>query len=124
MKLSNKHLKELQNRLKVGNKRGVHLNARPLRSPYKFDLERFSAINKNLPSEFVNQLLSKLPFKFKLSWKNDIKGYDKLNDRIKAELTKNNRSLENLVNQTDSIKSEKGVNTFGFGYPLLVNSDV
>ena len=30
------------------------------------------------------------------------------------------KSLENLVNQTNAIESEKGIKTFGFGYPILV----
>lgn len=42
MKLTKKLLTELQNRLKVGNRRGVHLNAIPGRSRYKFDLNSFS----------------------------------------------------------------------------------
>lgn len=40
MEITGKLLGELQNRLKVGNRRGVHLNAIPGRSRYKFDLHR------------------------------------------------------------------------------------
>ena len=38
MKISEKLLNELQNRLKDGGRRGVHLNAIPIRSRYKFGL--------------------------------------------------------------------------------------
>ena len=43
----------LQNKLKVGNRRGVHLNAIPAASRYKFDIARLSAIFKSLPERFI-----------------------------------------------------------------------
>lgn len=39
MELTDKLLCELQRRLKIGNRRGVHLNAIPTNSKYKFDFE-------------------------------------------------------------------------------------
>ena len=47
--LTEKLLTELQRRLKIGDRRGVHLNAIPAKSRYKFDLNRLSQIDKNLP---------------------------------------------------------------------------
>ena len=38
-------------------------------------------------------------------------------------LGKITKSFENLINQTDAIESEKGINTFGFGFPILVRRD-
>ena len=58
MELTGKLLTELQNRLKVGNRRGVHLNAIPGRSRYKFDLNRLSHLDEKLPQEFINALLT------------------------------------------------------------------
>jgi len=69
MEITEKLLIELQNRLKVGSRRGVHLNAIPARSRYKFDLTRLSHIDENLPNNFINSLLTELPLKFKISWK-------------------------------------------------------
>ena len=66
MKLTDNLLSELQNRLKVGNRRGVHLNALPGRSRYKFDVSRLSHINKDLPNEFITALLSENPFNSKI----------------------------------------------------------
>ena len=57
MEITEKLLLELQNRLKVGSRRGVHLNAIPARSRYKFDLTRLSHIDENLPQNFINALL-------------------------------------------------------------------
>ena len=50
MELTDKLLSELQRRLKIGNRRGVHLNAIPANSRYKFDLNRLSHIDKDLPN--------------------------------------------------------------------------
>ena len=123
MKLSKELLNELQNRLKVGNRRGVHLNAIPGRSRYKFDLHNLSHIDKTLPAKFITALLSELPLKFSISWKDNVPDLNSLFEDDQAQLVKINRSLENLTNQTEAIESEKGINTFGFGYPLLVRRD-
>lgn len=72
MELTGKLLNELQNRLKVGNRRGVHLNAIPGRSRYKFDLNRLSYLDKELPQQFINALLTELPLGFKISWKDNV----------------------------------------------------
>jgi superfamily I DNA and/or RNA helicase/transcription elongation GreA/GreB family factor len=124
MKLTDNLLSELQNRLKVGNRRGVHLNALPGRSRYKFDISRLSYINKDLPNEFISALLSENPLKFKVSWKNNVSDFNGLFEEDQINLVRIKKSFENLINQTDAIESEKGINTFGFGYPLLVRRDV
>ena len=72
MEITEKLLFELQNRLKVGTRRGVHLNAVPGRSRYKFDISRLSHIDEKLPSNFINSLLSEMPLKFKISWKDNV----------------------------------------------------
>ena len=51
----------LQNKLKVGNRRGVHLNALPGASRYKVDIARLSAIFKSLPDRFILDLLTLRP---------------------------------------------------------------
>lgn len=124
MKLTDNLITELQNRLKVGNRRGVHLNALPGRSRYKFDISRLSHINKDLPNEFISALLSENPLKFKVSWKNNVSDFNNLFEEDQINLVQIKKSFENLINQTDAIESEKGINTFGFGYPLLVRRDV
>lgn len=123
MELTNKLLSELQNRLKVGSRRGVHLNAIPANSQYKFDLSRLSYINKNLPGEFINSLLTEQPLKFKISWKENVADLNTLVEAEQVQLVKITKSFENLINQTETIESEKGINTFGFGFPLLIRRD-
>ena len=123
MILTDKLLTELQNRLKVGSRRGVHLNAITGRSRYKFDLTRLSHIDKNLPQDFIYALLSELPLKFKISWKDNVPDLNSLFEEDQTQLVKITKSFENLINQTDAIESEKGINTFGFGFPILVRRD-
>jgi hypothetical protein len=123
MKLTSKLLNELQNRLKVGNRRGVHLNAIPARSRYKFDLNRLSHIDKKLPKDFIEALLSEESLNFKISWKNNVPDLNSLFVEEQTQLVKITKSFENLINQTEAIESEKGINTFGFGFPLLVRRD-
>lgn len=123
MKLTRKLLMELQKKLKIGNRRGVHLNAIPARSAYKFDICRLSAISSSLPEEFLKQLLSDATFKFKISWKDNVPDLNLLDQTEQVQLVRITRSLEGLINQTETIESEKGINTFGFGFPLLIRRD-
>lgn len=123
MEITEKLLTELQNRLKVGSRRGVHLNAITGRSRYKFDITRLSHIDENLHQNFINALLSELPLKFKVSWKDNVPDLNSLFEEDQAQLVRITKSFENLINQTDAIESEKGINTFGFGFPILVRRD-
>lgn len=123
MQITEKLIAELQNRLKVGNRRGVHLNAITGRSRYKFDLTRLSHIDKDLPQNFINSLLSELPLKFKISWKDNVPDLNSLFEEDQTKLIKITKSFENLINQTNAIESEKGINTFGFGFPVLIRRD-
>jgi len=123
MEITKKLIAELQNRLKVGSRRGVHLNSIPARSRYKFDVTRLSHIDKNLPQNFINALLTKHPLKFKISWKDNVPDLNSLFEEDQAQLVKITKSFENLINQTAAIESEKGINTFGFGFPQLVRRD-
>jgi superfamily I DNA and/or RNA helicase/transcription elongation GreA/GreB family factor/very-short-patch-repair endonuclease len=124
MELTKTLLYELQRRLKIGNRRGVHLNAIPANSRYKFDLNRLSQIDKNLPDNFIKSLLSELPLKFKISWKNNVPDFTSLFEEDKTQLVKITKAFENLINQTEAIESEKGINTFGFGFPVLIRRDL
>lgn len=123
MEVTRKLIEELQNRLKVGNRRGVHLNAIPSNSRYKFDLNRLSYINKDIPNDFVEKLLSENPLKFKITWKDNVPDLNELFEDDQVKLVKITKSFENLINQTEAIESEKGINTFGFGFPILARRD-
>lgn len=123
MELTEKLLTELQRRLKIGNRRGVHLNAIPANSRYKFDLHRLSYIDKNLPDNFIKALLSEQPLKFRISWKENVPDLNSLFEEEQTQLVRITKAFENLINQTEAIESEKGINTFGFGFPILARRD-
>jgi len=123
MELTEKLLTELQKRLKIGNRRGVHLNAIPANSRYKFDLNRLSYIDKSLPDNFIKALLSELPLKFRISWKENVPELNSLFEEDQAQLVRITKAFENLINQTEAIESEKGINTFGFGFPIIARRD-
>lgn len=123
MELTEKLLTELQKRLKIGNRRGVHLNAIPANSRYKFDLNRLSHIDKNLPDNFIKSLLSEQPLKFRITWKDNVPDLNSLFEEEQTQLVRITKAFENLINQTEAIESEKGINTFGFGFPILARRD-
>lgn len=120
MLITNNLLSELQNRLKVGNRRGVHLNAIPNRSRFKFDLNRLSHLEKSLPQNFINALLSEKPLRFEVSWKKNVPDINSLFEEEQTKIVKISKSFENLISETVAIEAEKGINTFGFGFPLLI----
>ena len=145
-----------QNKLKTGNRRGVHLNAIPGNSRYKLDLAQLSEIHKNLPEHFIVNLLTQKNVSFKFSIHDQIVEEDSADSSRRtlsfeedkeetqeveneesptgAELLKDetkdknkeklSRSLENLIFQNEVIYSEKGVNSLGFGFPILIRKDV
>jgi very-short-patch-repair endonuclease len=123
MQISKKLLSELQNRLKVGNRRGVHLNGLPGKSSYKFDLTKLSFLDPQLPKRFIEALLNQMPLKFNFSWKVEKKDTNSLFEEDQTQLVKISRSFERLISQVSAIESEKGVNTFGFGFPMLIRKD-
>lgn len=123
MLLTEKLLTELQKRLKIGNRKGVHLNAIPRRSQYKFDVNRLSHIDKDLPDNFIKALLSELPLKFRITWKENLPDLNSLFEEEQIQLVKITKAFENLISQTEAIESEKGINTFGFGFPILARRD-
>ncbi|MDP2161387.1 MAG: DUF4011 domain-containing protein, partial [Flavobacterium sp.] len=144
-----------QTKLKVGNRRTIHLNAIPGNSRYKFDLARLATIHKSLPEHFVLDLLTLRNVNFKFSIhdkpkkpsepviKNDsiyLNEYDDFKPKPKPkekkteidkeevdrllDLQKLASGLENLIFQNEVIQSEKGLNSLGFGFPLLIRRDM
>lgn len=120
MKLNKKLLQELQSRLNVGNKRGIHLNAIPGRSRYKLDLYQLEGITKGMPKEFIQGLLKHSQFSFPITIQSGLK---QATPGQQARFKQINQSFQHLINDTEATESERGINTFGFGYPLLIRRD-
>ena len=64
IKFDKNFIKKLLEKLKVGNTRSIHLNCVPGRSATRLDLFQLSQIDKNIPSEFIETLLSEDSFSF------------------------------------------------------------
>lgn len=152
--LNSEIFQAFQNKLKTGNRRGVHLNAIPGNSRYKFDLGRLSEIHKSLPEHFIIELLTQKTLNFKFSIHDKIAESSENNPEIiqeeiftendeifneeekitdkklspeqlrEAALEKLSLSFENLIFQNEVIQSEKGINSLGFGFPLLIRKDM
>lgn len=121
--LTKKLIEELENRLKVGNRRGVHLNAIPGNSKYKFDIKNLDSLDSDIVNLFVESLLCEPNFSFPISWKKSKEDINKMSEEKQLKLIKMAKSFDNLVIQTEAIESEKGINTFGFGFPTLYRRD-
>ena len=155
MNFSPEIFEAFQTKLKVGNRRTIHLNAIPGNSRYKFDLARLATIQKSLPERFILDLLTLRTVNFKFSihdkplkYKEEdfdkesiyLNEYDDFNLKSKQKkekitldkdeterqinLQKLASSLENLIFQNEVIQSEKGLNSLGFGFPLLIRRDM
>ena len=136
-----------QQKLKIGNRRGVHLNAVVSNSRYKFDLARLSTIFKSLPERFILDLLTLKNLKFTFSLHDtsstaiDERDYTIVEPaeaiRGKKQPTENadekerallleklSDGVDNLIFQSEAIFQEKGVNALGFGFPILARRDL
>ena len=136
-----------QQKLKIGNRRGVHLNAVVSNSRYKFDLARLSTIFKSLPERFILDLLTLKNLKFTFSLHDtsstaiDERDYTVVEPveaiRGKKQPTENadekervllleklSDGVDNLIFQSEAIFQEKGVNALGFGFPILARRDL
>ncbi len=120
MKLSKSFLQELQKRLKIGNRRSTHLNALPKKSNYKLDFSTISVIEEQLPQDFLNILLSKTEFNFEISWQNKNIDLFNIDEKELKKIERIDKVFTSLQNQVQTIKEERGVDTFGFGYPLFI----
>jgi Protein of unknown function (DUF4011) len=99
MKLTRSYLSSLQQRLTVESRRGVHLNAIPGRSRLKLDASALVSFSPFMPFPVIIDTGSHIAFQ---------------------EL---DRKLSLLHFEVEDILSEKGIHTFGFGYPLLLRRD-
>ncbi len=118
VKISKKPLKYWENKLKVGNKRSVHLNCVPNRSSRKFDITKLDIMGgAGLSQDFIEKLTTQVQLKYKWSW------IDTNIEEENKKLEKDRKNFQTLINEVQSIKEDKGINTFGFGYPIITKKD-
>jgi very-short-patch-repair endonuclease len=114
-------LKGLLDKLKVGNRRGIHLNALPGQHRSRIDLKDFDCIREGMAEAFFNQLVTEATFSFQV----DFEGIDMtgLSERDKNRLFLLARRLNNIVYDDEDQYLEYGVRNFSLGYPLLIRRE-
>lgn len=66
--MTREFIRQLEQNLKIGNLRGIHLNALPGRYATRLDLFDLSELNSELPQLFLDGLLSQSNFRFTISF--------------------------------------------------------
>lgn len=111
-------LKTLRDKLKGGNIKSIHLNALPGRYATRLDFANLNYIQPDYAKSFLETLLTKSCFEFKINFdKVDLTSIP-TEDQKKFNLLSKRLNSLNIENE-DNYK-EHGIKTFGFGYPILV----
>lgn len=113
-------LKALRDKLKGGNVKSIHLNVLPGRYSTRLDLANLNYIQPDLAETFLEILLTKACFDFKISFDGiDLNSIPSDEQKRLGLISKRLNSL-NIENE-DNYK-EHGIKTFGFGYPILIKA--
>lgn len=111
-------LQSLQSKLKGGNARSIHLNALPGRLATRFDLKQFDIIENGHANSFLDILLSKPNFEFKVSF--DKIDLNETNAEAQKKLGVIAKRLNSIIIENEDYYKEHGIKTLGFGYPILI----
>jgi very-short-patch-repair endonuclease len=114
-------IKGLLSKLKVGNRRGIHLNALPGRARARLDVERLGLIAIENPDAFLGEILTKPQFKFEVNF--DGIPINDLDEKERNALFLLARRLNNIAYDSEDQYLEFGIKNFGLGYPLLIRRD-
>lgn len=111
-------LKALRDKLKGGNTKSIHLNVLPGRYATRLDFANLNYIRPDLADTFLEVLLTKACFDFKISFDGiDLNTISNDEQKRLGLLSKRLNSI-NIENE-DNYK-EHGIKTFGFGFPILI----
>jgi len=113
-----KFLETLRDKLKSGNLRSVHLNALPGRYATRLDLSNLNYVKPNFAKEFLEQILTKPKFEFKISF--DEVNLNSINPEDQKKLNLLAKRLKSITIENEDNYKEHGIKTFSFGYPLLI----
>lgn len=121
IKFEEQFIKSLLEKLKVGNRRGIHLNAIPGNARSRLDLKEIDSIKEGKANDFLNTLLSEDQFSYTI----DFEGINltELDEEEKNKLHLIARRLNNVSIDNEDQFLESGIKNFGFGYPLLIRRD-
>lgn len=127
LKFSKGFLEKLLSKLTIGNGRSIHLNAVPGKLKTRLDVTDLAITEENKKEDatardFLNDLLTKDKFSFKISWNK--KNQNNMSDDVKQKLHIVTKRLDSIVVDNEDMYLETGIRNFGFGFPLLVKPDI
>jgi hypothetical protein len=114
-------LKRLRQKLQIGNTRSIHLNAVPGRYATRLDLTDLNFIQPKLAEKFIEDLVTKESFNFKVK----INSSETLQtpvtdtDERQKKISLVSKRLTSISFENDDNFLEHGIKTFGFGYPII-----
>ncbi|MBL4649713.1 MAG: DUF4011 domain-containing protein, partial [Aureispira sp.] len=111
-------LNNLKQKLTTGNRGSIYLNALPERYLSRLDLEDLNTLRPNSAEDFIDLLTTKSAFNFSLSTDRIIE-----QESEKTALNTIFRRLTVLAIENNDHFAEQGVQTFGFGFPILLYKD-
>lgn len=111
-------LQALQNKLKGGNARSIHLNALPGRLATRLDLKQLDLVENGLPFRFLEAIFTKSSFEFKVSF--DSVDLNKVTPETQKRLGVISKRLNSMIIENEDYFKEHGTKTLGFGYPILI----
>ncbi|MCX2430905.1 AAA domain-containing protein [Pedobacter sp. GR22-10] len=111
-------LQALQNKLKGGNSRSIHLNALPGRFATRLDLRQLDLVDDSLSEKFLSLLLNRSSFEFGISFDAlDLNEHDQASQKKLGLISKR---LNAIIIENEDYFKEHGTKTLGFGYPILI----
>jgi very-short-patch-repair endonuclease len=126
LKLDKKFLEILKKKLSFGSTRSILINCIPGKLASRLSVSDLDIIKQGLSTEFIDKLTSQLNFEIKFSIKYDTVKKSLLSDVDDPTQIKNGKKIK-FEKRITSIKydhedylKEHGVETFGFGFPILV----
>lgn len=111
-------LKALRDKLKGGNTKSIHLNVLPGRFATRLDFANLNYIKPKYAESFLETLLSKSCFEFKISFDDVDLNVVSTEEQKKFGLL--SKRLNSLNIENDDNYKEHGIKTFGFGYPIII----
>ncbi len=116
LEFNSNFIKTLLDKLSRGNKKSIQLNAQPGKSITRLDISDLDNFVPNFSSSFLEKLTQDPNFIL------DITIDEKLHGQ-KNDLSKTIKRLTSISRQNTDYFLENGVETFGFGYPILIKRD-
>jgi hypothetical protein len=114
--LDTRFLNNLKEKLVIGNRSSIYLNALPGRYLTRLDLADLNVLQEDMAEYFLESLLTKSQFSFPIE--------PNLGNTIDSEKEDTViRRLSSITIENEDYYEEHGTKTFGFGYPIMLIKD-